>query len=249
MLEKGQEIRMNIAVIFAGGTGQRMHSKDVPKQFLKMHKKPIIIYTLEMFENHPEIDAIVVACKEDWISYLNNLLYQYRIEKVKKVVSGGETGQMSIYYGLVGAEEISNGENAVVLIHDGVRPLINQKLISDNIASVRMHGSAITTGVVQETIMIVTEEGEIAYVPDRAYSRVAKAPQSFWLNDILIAHQNAQAENKFDFIDSCTMMKYYNHDLFLVDGPLENIKITTPSDYYTMRALLDAQENEQLFQG
>lgn len=239
---------MNIAVIFAGGSGQRMHTRDIPKQFLEMHKKPIIIYTLEIFEKHPEIDAIVIACKEDWIPYLNDLLYKFRIEKVRKVVPGGETGQMSIYNGLVVAEEICNGENAVVLIHDGVRPLINEKLISDNIASVKKNGSAITTGVVQETIMVVTEKGEIAYVPDRAHSRVAKAPQSFWLNDILIAHQNAQDERKLDFIDSCTMMKYYNYDLFLVDGPLENIKITTPSDYYIMRALLDAQENEQLFQ-
>lgn len=240
---------MNIAVIFAGGSGLRMHAGDIPKQFLEMHKKPIIIYTLEVFDSHPEIDAIVIACKEDWIDRLEQMIYRYRINKVKKIVPGGKTGQMSIYCGLLAAEEVSKGEKSVVLIHDGVRPLINEKVISDNITCVKMHGSAITTGIVQETIMAVTEEGKIDYVPDRTHSRVAKAPQSFWLNDILSAHRNAQAERKFDFIDSCTMMKYYNHDLFLVDGPLENIKITTPSDYYTMRALLDAQENMQLFQG
>ena len=97
---------MNIAVIFAGGVGQRMHSRDVPKQFLEMHKKPIIIYTLEIFDNHPEIDAIVIACKEEWISYLEKLIYKFRIEKVKKIVPGGETGQMSIYQGLTAAKEI-----------------------------------------------------------------------------------------------------------------------------------------------
>jgi len=238
---------MNIAVIFAGGSGQRMHSRDIPKQFLEMHGKPIIIYTLELFEKHPEIDAIVIACKEDWIEYLEKLLYKYRIEKVKKIVPGGDTGQMSIYNGLMAAQEVSNGEEAIVLIHDGVRPLINQKVISDNIESVKIHGSAITTAIVKETILVVNDGEAIINVPDRAKSRVAKAPQSFWLKDILAAHNRAQKEGMFDCIDSCTMMKMYGYPLYLVDGPYENIKITTPDDFYTMRALLDAQENEQLY--
>ncbi len=240
---------MNIVVIFAGGSGQRMHTKDIPKQFLEMHGKPIIIYTLELFEKHPEIDAIVIACKEDWIEYLEKLLYKYRIEKVKKIVPGGDTGQMSIYNGLMAAQEVSNGEEAIVLIHDGVRPLINQKVISDNIESVKIHGSAITTAIVKETILVVNDSEEIVNVPDRAKSRVAKAPQSFWLKDILDAHNRAQKAGISDCIDSCTMMKMYGYPLYLVDGPYENIKITTPDDFYTMRALLDAQEDEQLYRG
>lgn len=240
---------MNIVVIFAGGSGQRMHTKDIPKQFLEMHGKPIIIYTLELFEKHPEIDAIVIACKEDWIEYLEKLLYKYRIEKVKKIVPGGDTGQMSIYNGLMAAQEVSKGEEAIVLVHDGVRPLINQKVISDNIESVKTHGSAITTAIVKETILVVNDNEEIVDVPDRAKSRVAKAPQSFWLKNILAAHNRAQKEGIFDCIDSCTMMKMYGYPLYLVDGPYENIKITTPDDFYTMRALLDAQEDEQLYRG
>ena len=240
---------MNIVVIFAGGSGQRMHTKDIPKQFLEMHGKPIIIYTLELFEKHPEIDAIVIACKEDWIEYFEKLLYKYRIEKVKKIVPGGDTGQMSIYNGLMAAQEVSNGEEAIVLIHDGVRPLINQKVISDNIESVKIHGSAITTAIVKETILVVNDSEEIVNVPDRAKSRVAKAPQSFWLKDILDAHNRAQKAGISDCIDSCTMMKMYGYPLYLVDGPYENIKITTPDDFYTMRALLDAQEDEQLYRG
>ena len=240
---------MNIVVIFAGGSGQRMHTKDIPKQFLEMHGKPIIIYTLELFEKHPEIDAIVIACKEDWIEYLEKLLYKYRIEKVKKIVPGGDTGQMSIYNGLMAAQEVSKGEEAIVLVHDGVRPLINQKVISDNIESVKTHGSAITTAIVKETILVVNDNEEIVNVPDRAKSRVAKAPQSFWLKNILAAHNRAQKEGIFDCIDSCTMMKMYGYPLYLVDGPYENIKITTPDDFYAMRALLDAQEDEQLYRG
>lgn len=240
---------MNIAVIFAGGSGQRMRTKDIPKQFLEMHRKPIIIYTLELFERNPEIDAIVIACIEEWIDYLKELLYKYRIEKVKKIVPGGNTGQMSIYCGLEAAKEVSGGQDAVVLIHDGVRPLINDKVIGDNIASVRKHGSAITTSTVQETILVVNDDESIDYVPERNHSRIAKAPQSFWLNEILDAHYKAQKEGIIDYIDSCTLMKHYGYRLFLVDGPSENIKITTPSDFFVMRAFLDAQENQQLFLG
>lgn len=238
---------MNIAVIFAGGSGQRMHSKDMPKQFLEMHKKPIIIYTLEFFENNPDIDAIVISCIKEWMGYLQELLYKYRIEKVKKIVPGGKTGQMSIFYGLKAAEEISKGQKTIVLIHDGVRPFISDKVIYDNIASVKKNGSAITTSVVQETILVVNDDESIHYVPDRCYSRVAKAPQSFWLSDILEGHYKAQKDGKFNYIDSCTLMKHYGYPLFLVDGPGENIKITTPNDFYTMRALLDAKENQQLY--
>lgn len=239
---------MNIAVIFAGGVGKRMHSKECPKQFLKIYNKPIIIHTLEYFEKHPLIDAIVISCVEEWMPYLEELIYKYRIEKVKKVVVGGETGQLSIYNGLKAAEDVANGEKAIVLIHDAVRPLINAKLITDNIESVKKNGSAITTAVVKETILVVNEgTATINYVPSRKNSRVARAPQSFWLNDILNAHEKALSEGKKDYIDSCTMMQEYGYDLFLVDGPGENIKITTPEDFYIMRAILEAKENAQIY--
>ncbi|MDE5777324.1 MAG: 2-C-methyl-D-erythritol 4-phosphate cytidylyltransferase [Lachnospiraceae bacterium] len=238
---------MNLAVIFAGGTGQRMKTTNRPKQFLEMHGKPIIIYTLEIFEKHPDIDGIVVACVEEWIPYLKELLDRFHIEKVKKVVPGGVTGQMSIYNGLTAAKEIAGEEKSIILIHDGVRPLINEGVITDNINSVKQNGSAITSAIVKETIMVVKDDNSIDYVPDRAHSRVAKAPQSFWLDEILEVHHKAQQDGITDFIDSCTMMKYYGHKLFLIDGPYENIKITTPDDFYTMRALLDAQENAQIY--
>lgn len=239
---------MNIAVIFAGGVGSRMHSKDRPKQFLEMYNKPIIIHTLEHFENHPMIDAIAVVCIESWIPYLNDLLYKFRIEKVKKVVPGGETGQLSIYNGLKAAKEIAGEEKSIVLIHDGVRPLINEKLITDNIESVKMYGSAITTAKVKETILVVNEEdSSIDYIPSRKDSRVAKAPQSFWLNDILNAHEKSLSEGEMNCIDSCTMMQKYGFKMHLIDGPSQNIKITTPEDFYTMRAILEAKENAQIY--
>lgn len=239
---------MNIAVIFAGGVGSRMHSKERPKQFLEMYNKPIIIHTLEHFQNHPMIDAIAVVCVESWIPYLNDLLYKYRIEKVKKVVHGGETGQLSIYNGLKAAREIAGDEKTVVLIHDGVRPLITEKLITDNIESVLHYDSAITTAKVKETILVVNEtDSSIDYVPSRNNSRVAKAPQSFWLDDILSTHEKALENGEKNWIDSCTMMQEYGFKMHLIDGPSQNIKITTPEDFYTMRAILEAQENEQIY--
>ncbi len=239
---------MNIGVIFAGGVGKRMRTVEKPKQFIEINNKPIIIYTLEHFENNDEIDAVVIACLESWIPYLNELLEKFNIKKVKKVVPGGETGQQSIYNGLCAAKEISQGEDDIVLIHDGVRPLINPSLLSKNIACVKEHGSSITAGIVKETIVVINDEdGCVMEVPDRANSRVAKAPQCFYLKDILGAHEKAKAENKFDFIDSCTMMQFYGHKMYMTDGPYENIKVTTPDDFYTMRAILQVKEDRQLY--
>lgn len=239
---------MNIALIFAGGVGSRMHSKGRPKQFLEMYNKPIIIHTLEFFQNHPMIDAIVVVCIENWIPYLNDLLYKFGIKKVKRVVPGGKTGQISIYNGLKSTKEITNGENAIVLIHDGVRPLITEKLITNNINSVINYGSAITTAKVKETILVINEaDASIDYVPSRNNSRVAKAPQSFWLDDILSIHEKALENGEYDWVDSCTMMQKYGFKMHLIDGPSQNIKITTPEDFYTMRAILEAQENAQIY--
>lgn len=238
---------MNIAAIFAGGVGTRMHTKELPKQFLKIHDKPIIIRTLELFEENPEIDMIVIACVENWIGYLNKLISKYNLRKVQRIVKGGKSGQESIYNILKAAEELGDRDKDIVLIHDGVRPLITQKTIFDNIASVKKNGSAITSVKVKETVLIVDNDESITEVPDRATSRLARAPQSFYLDDILSAHEKAISENKFDFIDSCSMLQYYGKKLYLVDGPQENIKITTPDDFYTMRALLDAKENAQIY--
>lgn len=238
---------MNIAVIFAGGVGSRMHTKDKPKQFLEMYNKPIIIHTLEHFENHPMIDAIAVVCVSEWIPYLYDLLYKFRIEKVKKVVPGGTTGQLSIYNGLTLAKTIAGDEKSIVLIHDGVRPLINEQLITDNIEAVKCYGNSITSGIVKETIVEIDDHNDILLVPDRVHSRVAKAPQCFYLDDILSSHNKALQEGITDFIDSCTMMQHYGYKLHMTDGPYENIKITTPDDFYTMRAILEAKENAQIY--
>lgn len=239
---------MNIALIFAGGVGHRMNSKDKPKQFLEMYNKPIIIHTLEHFENNNNIDAIIISCVDGWIEYLERLLEKFNITKVNKIVAGGSTGQLSIYNGLLAAKEISKSDYDIVLIHDGVRPFINDILINKNIESVKKFGSAITTAPVTETTLVIDEnDSTIKYIPPRNNSRIAKAPQSFYLKDILYLHERALNEGINNSIDSCTLAQKYGKKLFLVDGPSENLKITKPEDFYIMRAILEAKENAQIY--
>ena len=239
---------MNIAVIFAGGVGKRMKSKGgVPKQFLKVNGKPIIIHTLEKFENNSNIDAIVISCVKGYIDKLNKIIDDFKITKVRKVVIGGENGQESIYNGLKAAKEISISDDDIVLIHDGVRPLIDDELINNNIKTVQEKGSAITCVDCKETIILVDDNNDIKNVTDRDRTKIARAPQSFKLNEILEIHNKAIKDGNTNMIDSCTLMRKYKKKLNIVMGSSENIKITTPDDYYIFKALLDAKENSEIF--
>lgn len=236
---------MNIGVIFAGGSGKRMHSESKPKQFLELYGKPVIIYTLEVFETHPDIDAVVVVCIESWIPYLEKLLRQYEIRKVAAVVEGGQTGQDSICHGIRKAAELYD-EDSIVLIHDGVRPLINAQTITDNIRTAMEYGNCITCIPTIETFMVHQKDGSF-HVPERKDSLVARAPQTFVLKDVLAAHEAAQKANKHDFIDTCTMMNHYGHRMHTIIGPMENIKITTPMDFFLFKAIVEARESEKAF--
>ena len=237
---------MNIAVIFAGGSGLRMHTKSRPKQFLELNGKPIIIYTLELFDTHPEVDAIVVACIEPWIPFLEKMIRKFEINKVVRIVPGGKSGQESIYRGLCAAEEYAGKQPANVLIHDGVRPLITEDTITDNIRKVEECGSCITCVPATETFVVTGDDGQME-IPSRAQSLIARAPQTFRLADIIAAHRKALAEGHTDFIDSCTMMNHYGYTLGTVIGPMENIKITTPTDFFVFRAMVKVHEDQQIF--
>lgn len=237
---------MNIAAIFAGGSGVRMHTKSRPKQFLELNGKPIIIYTLELFDNHPQVDAIVVACIDSWIPFLKKMIRKFEITKVVEIVPGGETGQDSIYNALQAAERAANGKDATVMIHDGVRPLITEQTITDNINTVEEFGSCITCVPATETFVVSQADGSLE-IPSRANSLIARAPQSFHLSDIMTAHRQAISEEMHDFIDSCTMMSHYGYTLKTIIGPMENIKITTPTDFFIFRAMVEVHENQQIF--
>lgn len=240
---------MNIGVIFAGGSGSRMNTKSRPKQFLELNGKPIIIYTIELFDNHPDIDGIVVVCLESWIPFLQKMLKKFEISKVVSVIPGGVSGQDSIFKGLCSAEEYAkerNDDKAIVLIHDGVRPLITEETITDNINKVKECGSCITTVPAIETVIIDNYDDTLS-IPKRSDCMMARAPQSFYLKDIIGAHRKSQEEGISDFIDSCSMMSHYGYKLGLVQGPMENIKITTPTDYFVLRAMVEVHENQQIF--
>ena len=229
----------NVAVIFAGGTGERMGENSTPKQFLTVGGKPVLAFTLEHFQRHAEIDGIVLVALSSWIGYCKEMAGKYRLDKLSAVVAGGATSQESIYIGLKTAMELY-GEDTVALIHDGVRPLIDENTITACIQCVRQYGSAVTVSPQMETILY----GETAVGPSRIIDRdrcqVARAPQCFYLRDILRAHQKAMADHKLRFIDSASLMEYYGYELHLVRGPIENIKITTALDFQVFCAIVTA---------
>lgn len=237
---------MNVAVIFAGGTGQRMQTKTKPKQFLELHNKPIIIYTLEQFEYTKEIDGIIVVCLSEWIEYCSKLINKFGISKVVDIISGGDTGFQSRYLGLKRAAELYD-ENTIILMHDGVRPLIDSDTIVADINCVKKNGSAITVSAASETIAVKANGDTVGEILDRSQCQLAKAPQCFYLGELLKAHEIAIKNGMKDCIDCAFLMQSQGHSIFSVEGNPENIKITTPTDFYIFRAIIDARENSQIF--
>lgn len=236
---------MTTALIFAGGTGQRMNTRSKPKQFLEMHGKPIIIYTLEHFEEHEEIDRIVIVSLKSWIGELKGTLERYDITKATMIVPGGETGHDSIYNGLVAMKGVAK-EEEIVLIHDGVRPLITERLITDNIKAVREHGNAITVEATRESVIQSKDGLHIDTVPPRDQMYIAKAPQSFRYGEILALYEKARTDG-FKTIDSSHLLSIYRVPMYMIRSTKNNIKITDPADFFMFRALYEETENQQIF--
>lgn len=240
---------MNIAIIFAGGVGKRMKTNGIPKQFLEINEIPIIIHTLNIFNNTEQIDAIIIACVNTHIDYLKKLIEQYKISKVKGIVNGGRTGQESIINALEKAKEISVSDSDIVLIHDGVRPIIDSKLIIDNIKCVKKYGTSITCLKQRETTIISKSHENVEEITNRDETYVARAPQSFYLDDIVEAERKSLKNGDIECIDSCSVMKKYgkykNPHIVLCSN--DNIKITTPEDYYIAEALIQQRKNKEVW--
>lgn len=237
---------MNIGVIFAGGVGSRLGMIGRPKQFVEINGKPIIIHTLEHFENCSEVDKVVVVCLINWIEYMWKLVDEYDLKKVAVIVPGGATGQESIYEGLIEARKISDASDTIVLIHDGVRPLIDEKLLVNCINSVKQYGSAVACAPIPETPIFI-EKGQVIGTSPRKTAQVGKAPQCFWLNDVLEAHEDAVRQGKTDYLDTCSLMLQYHPTLHAVECGIENIKVTTFEDIYLLQALLRARQDKKNF--
>lgn len=234
------------AVIFAGGIGSRMEGAVVPKQFLELGGKPIIVHTIEHFEDHPEIDGIVVVCVDEWIDRMRELATQYRLNKIIEIVPGGNTGQESIFNGLIVLSQKQVGSDAIVLIHDGVRPLIDTNTITACIESVNTRGCTATIAPSQETIIEISNNKTIN-VLDRSICKLARAPQGFRFEELYNAHLRAQGRGLTDFTDSISLMAHFGYQIFTIEGPVDNIKITTKKDYFAFKGYMDYKELGQLW--
>lgn len=222
-----------------------MNTKSRPKQFLELHGKPILAYTMEIFERSPEIDAIVLVSLSDWIAYCHDLTKRYGFSKVVAIVPGGSVPMESILAGLRKVSELFPKES-IVLIHDGVRPLIHEELIRGLISDVRTYGNAVTVSPAIETVLIAENGEYVGKILNRTQCLMARAPQCFVLGDIMSAFSSHEEKELFNFIDCASMMQFYGVRLHPVVGPSTNIKITTPIDYYMFRAVLDARETSQI---
>ncbi len=229
---------MNIAIIIAGGVGSRM-GQDIPKQFINVYDKPILIYTLEAFEKNPLIEAIEVVCIETWIEVLRAYAKQYNITKLKWIVPGGSTGQESIRNGVYNLEGKVN-PNDTIIIHDGIRPMVDEQILNDVIAVCDKYGNAVTSMPYNEQIFV--KEDDIStkkYIPRETLRRVA-TPQAYKFDKLLWAYQKAFKEEIGIYGSSYTntMMVELGEKLYFAAGSDKNIKLTTPDDIYLFKALL-----------
>ena len=234
---------MNTAIILAGGTGQRMH-QEIPKQFINVNDKPLIIYTLEAFQKHPQIDSILVVCIDGWHDILKAYARQNHISKLKWVISGGSTGQESIRNGVFALENECK-EDDIVVIHDGIRPLVDENVLSDEIVKCGIYGNAVTSLPYNEQIFVKKdEETTEQYIPRETLRRVS-TPQAYKYGTLLRSYKRA-FEEKIGIYGSSytnTMMTDLGETLHFAAGSDKNIKITTQDDLELFKALLMLKEH------
>lgn len=239
-----KKIMANIALLIAGGSGNRMH-QDIPKQFITVNERPVIVYTLEAFEKHPEIDAIAVVCIEGWEQVLWAYARQFNITKLKHVVKGGKNGQDSIRNGVYELEK-HYAPDDLVLIHDAIRPMVSAEIISDNIRVAREYGNA-TTVIPCAEAMMQTEDGIVSvgsYPRDRL--KRTQTPQAFRIGDICSLHREALKCGITNSVASCTLMIEMGKQVYFSVGSEKNIKLTTVEDIDIFKALLAAKRSDWL---
>ena len=234
----------NIGLLIAGGSGNRMH-QDIPKQFITVNERPVIVYTLEAFENHPEIDAIAVVCIEGWEQVLWAYAKQFNITKLKHIVAGGKNGQDSIRNGVYELEHHYSPDD-IVLIHDAIRPMVSAEIISDNIRVAREYGNA-TTVIPCAEAMMQTEDGIVSsgsYPRDRL--KRTQTPQAFHIGEICDLHRKALEAGITNSVASCTLMIEMGKQVYFSSGSEKNIKLTTVEDIDIFKALLAAKRSSWL---
>lgn len=234
----------NIGLIIAGGSGNRMH-QDIPKQFITVNERPVIIYTLEAFERHPEIDVIAVVCISGWEQVLSAYARQFNISKLKHIIPGGTNGQESIRNGIMELERCYQSDD-IVLIHDAIRPMVSAEIISDNIRVAKQYGNAITVIPCAEA-MLETQNGIVSsgsYPRDQL--KRTQTPQAFRLHDICELHREALYAGITNSVASCTLMIEMGKQVYFSIGSEKNIKLTTVEDLDIFKALLIAKRDNWL---
>ena len=234
----------NIGLLIAGGSGNRMH-QDIPKQFITVNERPVIVYTLEAFENHPEIDAIAVVCIAGWEQVLWAYAKQFNITKLKYIIPGGENGQSSIRNGVFELEKHFNSED-IVIVHDAIRPMVSAEIISDNIRVARKYGNA-TTVIPCAEAMLETKDGVVSigsYPRDRL--KRTQTPQAFHIGEICDLHRRALEKGITNSVASCTLKIEMGEQVYFSTGSEKNIKLTTVEDIDIFKALLAAKRADWL---
>ena len=238
---------MNIGLVIAGGSGNRM-GQDIPKQFMHVDGAPIIIWTLKAFEQHPDIGAIAVVCLKGWETVLQSYANQFCITKLKWIFPGGDTGFESIHNGIYGLKEAGCDDEDLVLIHDGVRPLLSQEIISSNIAICKAYGYAVT-GIQCREAILESHDGFTTKtsIPRDTLTRT-QTPQTFRLGNIIKAHEHAKVKGITNTVSSCTLIAELEEDIemHIVPGSEKNIKITTVEDLEMIKALMHTSKDTWL---
>lgn len=227
---------MNIAMIIAGGNGQRM-KQEIPKQFLNVNDKPVIIYTLEAFQRHPDIDEIGVVCIDGWHDILRAYARQYKIDKLTWIISGGKNGQASIRNGVFEAEKRYKSED-ILLIHDAIRPMVSHEIISDCIVQCKQYGSAITVTPCNTAVLHKTTDIASTEVVPRDRLAMTQTPQAFPIGKLADIHRKALENGVTNSVASCTLMVEMGEEVHFSIGSETNIKLTTPDDLRIFKALL-----------
>lgn len=235
---------MNIALVIAGGSGNRM-GQDIPKQFMYVDNAPIIIHTLQCFQQHPDIALITVVCLTGWETVLQSYANQYNITKLKHIFPGGNSGMESIHNGIYGLKEAGYRDDDLVLIHDAVRPLLSQDIISGNIAICKAYGYAIT-GIKCREAILESKDGfsSSTSIPRDMLIRT-QTPQTFRLRNIIDVHEEAALKGITDSVASCTLCaELGNREMHIVPGSEKNMKVTTVEDLEILKALMHTSKEQ-----
>ena len=214
--------------------------QDIPKQFMHIGDRPVIIYTMMAFQRHPDVNAIAVVCLSGWETVLQSYANQFSIDKLRWVFPGGDTGQASIRNGIYGLKEAGCADDDMVLIHDAVRPLLSQDIISSNIAICKNYGCAIT-GIRCREAILESEDGfrTKTSIPRDKLIRT-QTPQTFRLGNIIATHEKAAKRGINNSVASCTLIaELSEQEMYIVPGSEKNIKITTIEDLEILKALIN----------